>query len=116
MLSAGQVLQVWTKGSPKPCHVLVSSDWRSVVWQDPKNRKKLGAMDLRSVVAVNTGPGDGHKKRALSRARVDPDCAFSLVGERASLDMEATVKGDAIKWAEALTVLLHVFKSKPHLL
>lgn len=116
MLSAGQVLQVWTKGSPKPCHVLVSSDWRSIVWQDPKNSKKLGAMDLRSVIAVRAGTGSGHKKSMLSRARVDPDCAFSLVGERASLDLEATVRGDALKWVDALTTLLHVFKSKPHLL
>jgi hypothetical protein len=61
MLSAGQVLQVYTKGSPKPCHVLVASDWKSIVWQDPKNGKKIGAMDLRTVSAVHAGVGEGHK-------------------------------------------------------
>jgi hypothetical protein len=61
MLSAGQVLQVYTKGSAKPCHVLVAPDWKSIVWQDPKNAKKIGALDLRAVGAVHAGVEDGHK-------------------------------------------------------
>lgn len=61
MLSAGQVLQVYTKGSAKACHVLIAPDWKSIVWQDPKNAKKIGAMDMRTVSAIHAGVGEGHK-------------------------------------------------------
>jgi hypothetical protein len=61
MLSAGQVLQVYTKGTAKACHVLVAPDWKSIVWQDPKNGKKIGALDLRAVGAVHAGVDEGHK-------------------------------------------------------
>ncbi len=61
MLSAGQVLQVYTKGSAKACHVLAAADWKSIVWQDPKDGKKFGAIDLRTAVAVHAGVNDGHK-------------------------------------------------------
>jgi hypothetical protein len=114
MLSAGSILNVWTKGSSKPCHVLISPDWRSIVWQDPKKSKKLGAMDLRSVVQIKEGLGDGHTKRGMmGRKSADEACAFSVVGERTSLDLETTVSLDVKKWVNALTKLHTVFKTNP---
>ena len=70
-------------------------------------------MDLRSVVSVKPELGDGHKKRALSRKKCDPDCAFTVIGERGSLDLETNVKSDVEKWVNAFTELLHVFKTNP---
>ena len=61
MLSAGQVLNVFSSGSAKPYHVLIAPDFRSIVWQDPKNGKKLGAIDLRTVIGIHAGTNDGHK-------------------------------------------------------
>jgi len=114
MLSAGQVLKVWTKGAPKTAHVLASSDFRSIVWQDSKKKTKLGAMDLRSVMQIRPGLGEGHKKRAFSRQVADEPMCFTVVGERTSLDCEVTVKPEVKKWVDALTLLLTVYKTKPH--
>ena len=114
MLAAGSVLNVWTKGDKRSAHVLVAPDWRSVVWQDPKTGKKLGAMDLRAAVAVRTGLQEGHKKKGMGIGKgADPDLAFSIMGERVSVDMEANVKPDVVKWFKALSALLHVFKTNP---
>ena len=113
MLSAGQVLKVWTKGTPKTCHVLASTDFRSMVWQDPKKKTKLGAMDLRSVMQIRAGKGEGHKKKAFSRVAANEELCFSVIGERTSLDCEVTVKPDVKKWVDALNLLLKVYKTNP---
>ena len=115
MLSAGSVLNVWAKGSCRSAHVLVSPDYRSVVWQDPKSGAKLGAIDLRSVSSLAMGAQEGHKKGRLQmggRTAVAELC-FSLLGERVSLDMEGMTKGDTKKWSNALRTLLQVAKSNP---
>lgn len=113
MLSAGSVLNVWTKGKYKPCHVLVSSDWRNIVWQDPKTSKKLGAMDLRSVSSVEAGVRPGHKKKFGMGRKVKPDCAFSVVGDRHNLNLEVMVAAQRKRWVTALSTLLNVFKTNP---
>jgi len=113
MLSAGSVLNVWTKGKFKPSHVLVSSDWRNIVWQDPKTGKKLGAMDLRSAAEVSEGPAAGHKKRLGLGRKVKPECAFSVVGDRHNLDLEVMVAAQRKRWVKALQTLITVFKTNP---
>ena len=115
MLSAGSVLTVWTKGSSRTAHVLMSPDYRSIVWQDPKSNAKLGAIDLRSVSNVVAGPQEGHKKSrlALGSRAANPELCFSIVGDRASLDLEGAVKGDVLKWTNALRAVLQVAKSNP---
>ena len=112
-LSAGKVMKVWTKGAPKAAHIVCSPDFRSIVWQEVGSQKKLGAMDLRTVVAVRAGTGDGHKKALLSTKTVDADLAFTVVGERASLDLEANNKKELGLWVEALSKLLTVFRTNP---
>jgi hypothetical protein len=47
---------------------------------------------------------------------VDPDCAFWVQADHANLNLEAAVRADAVKWVDALTKLLVVFKTSPHLL
>jgi hypothetical protein len=112
-LSAGKVMKVWVKGSPSAAHVLVSPDFRSIVWQDVKTQKKLGALDLRGVVSIRAGTGDGHKKAMLSTKVVDPDCAFSVVGERNSLDLEAMNPKERNTWVDALSKLHHLYRTNP---
>jgi hypothetical protein len=84
------------------------------VWQDAKKKTKLGAMDLRSVMQIRAGFGDGHKKRAFSRQVADEAMCLTVIGERTSLDCEVTIKADVKKWVSALTLLLTVYKTKPH--
>ena len=111
-LSAGRVMSVWTKGTSKPAHVLAAPDFRSIVWQDARSKEKMGALDLRSVVEVNAGTGPDHKKRLLGRA-ADPTKCLCIVGERTTLCLEATNKGQAVEWVEAFSQLLRVFKTDP---
>jgi len=113
MLSAGSVLNVWTKGKYKPCHVLVSSDWRNIVWQDPKTSKKLGAMDLRAVAGVEAGVKPGHTKKFGLGRKVKEDCAFSVIGDRHNLDLEVMVAAQRKRWVKALSTLVEVFKTDP---
>jgi hypothetical protein len=113
MLSAGKVMKVWVKGTPTAAHVLVSPDFKSVVWQDVKSQKKLGAMDLRSIIAIRASTGEGHKKGLLSTKTVDPECAFSVVGERASLDLEAMSTKERNGWVDALTRLHTLYRTNP---
>lgn len=113
MLSAGSVMTVWTKGVGRPCHVLASGDMRSIVWQDPKSKKKLGAMDLRVVHDIQLGMGPGHKKKMLGRKKCNPDCAFSIVGDHHSLNLETSVPAQTKTWTTALTALLTTFKTNP---
>jgi hypothetical protein len=111
-LSAGKVMKVWTKGSNKPAHIVVSPDWKSIVWQDAGTQKKLGALDLRQVSAVKAGVGEGHKKALISTTKAaDPDCCFTVVADRASLDLEANSAKDCRAWVEMLSKLLHVFRT-----
>jgi hypothetical protein len=116
LLSAGQVVKVWTKGTPKPAHLLLSQDFRSIVWQDPAGRKKLGALDLGTVVSITKGPSDGHKKKAFSRKTAEPECCFSIRGERTKLDLETSVKPEASQWVTALETLVQVYKTQPDML
>ena len=53
---------------------------------------------------------------SLGKSGVDPDCAFWVEGDHVNLDLETTVRPDAVKWVDALTKLLVVFKTSPHLL
>ena len=106
-LSAGKVMKVWTKGAPKAMHVVVSPDWKSIVWQDVGTQKKQGAMDLRGVVAIRAGTGDGHKKSMFTSKAVEPECAFTVVGDRGqSLDLEANNAKERANWVEALNKLV----------
>ena len=47
---------------------------------------------------------------------VDPDCAFWVEGDRSNLDLETSVRPEAVKWVDALSKLLVVFNTAPHLL
>lgn len=111
-LAAGRVMSVWTKGVPKPAHVLVAPDFRSIVWQDAKTKDKLGALDLRSVVEIRSGPGTDHKKRLMGKA-ADPDKCLCIEGERTTLCLETINKGQRAEWVEAFSLLLRVFKTDP---
>lgn len=110
-LSAGKVMKVWVKGANKPAHVVVSPDWKSVVWQDMKTQKKLGALDLRQVSTIKAGMSEGHKKALLTPKAADPECCFTVVADRASLELEANSAKECKTWVEALTKLLHVFRT-----
>jgi hypothetical protein len=111
-LAAGRVLNVWTKGSAKPAHVLVAPDFRSIVWQDPRTKDKLGAMDLRSVLGVSPGLGPDHKQRFLGRKAEETKC-FCVEGERSTLCLEANNLGQRDEWVEAFGKLYQVFKTNP---
>jgi hypothetical protein len=112
-LSAGKVMKVWSKGAPKAAHVVVSPDFRSIVWQEVGTQKKLGALDLRAVITVRAGKGEGHKKSMLSTKKVDDELAFSVVGERNSLDLEANSVKERTLWVDALSKLLNIFRTNP---
>lgn len=118
LLKAGKVLKVWSKGSTTAAHVLCSPDFRSIVWQEVKPpQKKLGAVDLRTVTGVREGTNDGHKKGLLSTAKpVDPDCAFTVLTERGSLDLEANNVKEKGTWVAAITLLLKLFRENPQAL
>ena len=116
-LSAGKVMKVWTKGSSAAAHVLTSPDFKSVVWQDVKSQKKLGAMDLRTIMAIRPGLGDGHKRTGMMGGKPpEADLCFSVVGDRTSLDIECTNPKEAKAWVDALQRLLTTYRSTPHLL
>lgn len=108
LLKAGKTLKVWTKGSSVAAHVLCSPDFRSIVWQELKApQKKLGAVDLRSIMGVKAGTNEGHKKGMLSMSKpVEPDCAFTIITDRGSLDLEADSARNRDTWIKALTQLL----------
>jgi hypothetical protein len=111
-LSAGKVMKVWAKGSAKACHIVVSSDWKSIVWQDVATQKKLGAMDLRQVTAIKPGAGEGHKKGMLSTSKgAEPEACFSVVGDRGNLDLEANSAKERMLWVEGLSKLLTVYRT-----
>lgn len=118
LLKAGKVLKVWTKGSSQASHVLCSPDFRSIVWQEIKPpQKKLGAIDLRTVTGVRAGTNDGHKKGMLSTSKaVEADCAFTVLTDRGSLDLEANNFKDAENWVKAISLLLKVFRENPQAL
>ena len=115
LLKSGKVLKVWSKGSSVAAHVLVSADWRSVVWQEIKPpQKKLGAVDLRTIQGVKAGTGEGHKKGMLSMsAAADPDCCLSITHDRGSLDLEAGSAKEKDNWVKALQALLQMYKTDP---
>jgi len=116
VLSAGKVMKVWAKGSANAAHVLVSPDFKSIVWQDVGSQKKLGALDLRQVSAIKAGVSDGHKGGMFGSKPKEPDACFSVVGVGAGLDVECTTIKDAKTWVEGLGKLLLTYKTAPHLL
>jgi hypothetical protein len=115
LLSAGRVMKVWTKGSPKSAHVVMSSDFRSIVWQEVGSQRKLGALEMRAVANVRAGAGpDGHKRGMLSTVKaVDDALAFSVVGDRNTLDLEAASAKERELWIKAFEQLLVVFRTNP---
>jgi len=112
MLAAGKLMNVWQGGGRNSCHVLISPDFRSIVWQNPGTKAKLGAMDLRTVVGVKKGQGVGHKPRLFGPSPTAENC-FTVQGERSSLDLELAVEREVEDWVEALNLLLHTFKTNP---
>ncbi len=117
-LSAGQVVTVWTKGASKPAHVLVSGDFRTVVWQESSgSRKKLGAVDLGSVSKIENAPGSGHnlKKSAFKKA-ANVDCCVTMVCEKTQFCFECSVPTEARRWTKALRSLLDVYRRDKSLL
>ena len=112
MLAAGKLMNVWNGGSKSSCHVLISSDFRSVVWQNPSSKAKQGAMDLRTIVAVKKGTGEGHKPRLFGPTPEAKNC-FTVQGERSSLDLELAVTREVDSWVDALNQLLVTFKTNP---
>jgi hypothetical protein len=56
------------------------------------------------------------RKRFSVGRSVDPDCAFWIEGERTALELESAVRGDRMKWVDAVTRLLTVVKTSPQLL
>lgn len=117
-LSAGQVVSVWTKGTSKPAHMLISADFRSIVWQEPSGaKKKLGALDLGSVLDVQPEAGKGHNiKRSAFRKAANPECCFTVQGERSQLCVETNIPPDVMTWVESLHALLKVFRTDKSLL
>jgi hypothetical protein len=115
LLKSGKVLTVWSKGSSVAAHVLVSPDWKSIVWQEIKApQKKLGAIDLRNITGVKSGMSEGHKKGMLSMSKAcDPDNAFSLTADRNPLDLEAGSARERDNWVKALSALMQMYKSDP---
>ena len=114
VLAAGKVFKVWTKGSSRVAHVVVSSDFRSIVWQEVGSTRKLGAIDLKAVLTVKLGSGDGHKRGMLSLGKaVDDGLAFCVVGERNSLDLEAATAKERDTWYNVFTRLLNVYRTNP---
>jgi hypothetical protein len=115
LLKAGKVLKVWVKGSSTAAHVLCSPDFRSIVSQEIKPpQKKLGAVDLRTVTGVREGTNDGHKKALLSTSKpVEADCAFTVLTDRGSLDLEASNPKDRDNFVKAFALLLKIFRESP---
>jgi hypothetical protein len=114
LLAAGRVFKVWQKGAAAPAHVVMSADFRSIIWQEVSSQKKLGALELRAVVGVKAGMGAGHKKSLLSMAAAAKhETAFSVLGEHNNLDLEAQSQKEQEKWVAAFSKLLHVFKTAP---
>jgi hypothetical protein len=112
-LSAGKVMKVWEGGRGKAAHLVVSPDFKSIVWQEVGTQRKLGAMDLRSVAAIRAGTGEGHKKTMLNSGLKDTDVAFVVVGERTSLDLEANSAKERNFWVDALSKLLVTYRTSP---
>ena len=114
VLAAGKVLKVWTKGSSRVAHVVAASDFKSIVWQEVGSTRKLGALDLKAVLSVKKGSGEGHKRSMLSIGKsVDEGLAFSVIGERNSLDLEAATAKERETWVNAFDRLLSVYRTNP---
>jgi hypothetical protein len=115
LLSAGKIMKVWSGGSSRTAHVLASSDFRSIVWQEVGTTKKLGALELRAVVQVREGiESRGFKRGMLSmESAAKPEHAFSVVGDHSNLDLETANAKEREKWVAALNRLHQVFKNNP---
>ena len=114
VLSAGKVFKVWHNGTSKPAHVVMSADFRSIVWQEVSTQKKLGALELRAVVGVRAGMGAGHKKSLMSmQTAAKHELSFSVLGEHSNLDLEASSAKEQEKWVTAFTKVHQVFRSNP---
>lgn len=116
ILSAGKVIWLWNKGYPKTVHFVVSPDFRTVVWQEVGTQKKLGAMDLRNIMTFTKGLNKGHKKAFGVSKVADEKLAFSMNGDRATVDFEANSEVELNDLLEALNKLLHIYRNEPHLL
>ena len=115
LLSAGKIMKVWHGGASKMVHVLASSDFRSIVWQEVGTTRKLGALELRAVVQVRAGgEAKGFKRGMLSmEAAAKPEHCFSVQGDHSSIDLEAGNAKEREKWVAALAKLHEVFKTNP---
>jgi hypothetical protein len=118
LLSAGKILKIWIKGSPTTYHVLVSPDFRAILWQDVSSQRKMGALDLRLVKTVTLGPGIYHKGGIFATKIKDPEACICLNAERDEngLYLECSTTKDAKVWYHALSRLIHAFRTSPDLL
>ena len=117
-LRAGQILLKWSKGSSKPVHLMVSKDFHAINFAEPKTHKVKGALDIRSLVAVVQEVGPGHAKGTFTRKAADPACALLLATEDSdkSVCLEASTPDATKRWHKALSAMLDVWTSTPHLL
>jgi hypothetical protein len=115
VLKAGKVLRVWTKGAATAAHVLMAADFKSVTWQEIKPpQRKIGAVDLREIREIKDGMSIGHNKGLIATGKpCDPECAFSIVSQRLSLDLECNTPKEKDLMISAFSALLKVFRENP---
>jgi hypothetical protein len=115
VLKAGKVLRVWSKGAATAAHVLMAADFKSVTWQEIKPpQRKIGAVDLREIREIKDGMSIGHNKGLIATGKpCDPECAFSIVSQRLSLDLECNTPKEKELMISAFQALHKVFRENP---
>jgi len=114
MLLAGALLMKHSNtANPRPRHVYITSDFKFLVWKDPKKPlhpdNKMKVFKIRTVEVGRCTPQLQRKQWGKFNAK--EECAFAVLGRDRTVDLEASNETERDKWVDALMMLVSYRKA-----
>lgn len=109
-LQQGALLQKHSKtAKPRPRHVYVDNELKYLIWKDPKEklldpRNKMKLYKIKQIEEGRATPQLQRKKFGKYLAK--EECAFAIIGQERTVDLEATNEASRKQWVNALEILV----------
>ncbi len=93
-------------GNPHERLVYLSDDEKTLEWKDANQKKSTGSIALDSISNIVEGRAQGHFHRFKVKDMNQDKLSFSIISSRRTLDLEASIKENKIKFLESLNILI----------
>ena len=93
-------------GHPHERLVYLSDDEKMIEWKDANQKKCTGSIPLDSIQDIAEGRSQGHFHRFKVKDMNQDKLSFSIISSRRTLDLEASIKENKLRFIESLRILI----------